>query len=84
MLIKHKDDCLSINGKQSVKLEEGIIKFENYFKQIPVPFKICIDFECNLKAINVLTQKNIKIRFLVALLIKLFVLMIDLVSQLLF
>ena len=37
----------SINGKQSVKLEERIIKFENYFKQIPVPFKIYADFECN-------------------------------------
>ena len=32
ILIKHKENCLSINGKQSVKLEEGIIKFENYFK----------------------------------------------------
>ena len=50
MLIKHKENCfLSINGKQSVKLEEGIIKFENYFKQIPVLFKIYADFECNLK-----------------------------------
>ena len=49
VLIKHKEICLSINGKQSVKLEEGIIKFENYFKQIPVPFKIYADFECNLK-----------------------------------
>ena len=29
---KHKEDCLSINGKQSVKLEEGTIEFENYFK----------------------------------------------------
>ena len=29
ILIKHKENCLSINGKQSVKLEEGIIKFEN-------------------------------------------------------
>ena len=37
MLIKHKKDCLSINGKQSVKLEKGITEFENYFKQIPVP-----------------------------------------------
>ena len=45
---RHKEDCLSINGKQSVKLEEGTIKFENYFKQIPVPFKIYADFECNL------------------------------------
>ena len=36
-----------INGKQSVKLEKGITKFENYFKQIPVSFKIYADFECN-------------------------------------
>ena len=30
-LTKHKEDCLSINGKQSVRLKEGIIEFENYF-----------------------------------------------------
>ena len=48
-MIKHKEICLSINGKQSLKLEEGIIKFENYFKQTPVLFKIYADFECNLK-----------------------------------
>ena len=47
VLTKHKEDCLSINGKQSVKLEEGTIEFENYFKQIPVSFKIYADFECN-------------------------------------
>ena len=51
VLIKHKDDCLSINGVQSVKVEEGTIEFENYFKQIPVPFRIYIDFECNLKGV---------------------------------
>ena len=51
-LIKHKEICLSINGKQSVKLEEGIIKFENYFKQIPVPFKIYADFDCNFKKVK--------------------------------
>ena len=33
MLAKHKEDCLSINGKESVKLEEGIIEFENYLKK---------------------------------------------------
>ena len=49
VLIKHKEKCSSINGKQSVKLEEGIIEFKNYFKQIPVPFEIYADFECNLK-----------------------------------
>ena len=42
-LIKHKEDYLNINGKQSVKLEEGIIEFDNYSKQIPVPFKIYSD-----------------------------------------
>ena len=38
VLIKHKENCLSINDKQSVRLEKGIIRLENYFKQIPVPF----------------------------------------------
>ena len=51
-LIKHKEICLSINGKKPVKLEKGIIKFENHFKQIPVPFKIYADFECNLKKVK--------------------------------
>ena len=87
VLIKHKENCLSINGKQSVKLEKGIIEFENYFKQIPVPFKIYADFECNLRGVESYEgsyTKNIKITFLVVLLIKLFVLMIDLLSELLF
>ena len=49
LLIKHKEDCLNINGEQSVKLEEGIIEFQNYFKQMSVPFKIYADFKCYLK-----------------------------------
>ena len=41
MLTKHKEDCLSINGMKSVKVEEeGIIEFKNYFKQMPIQFKI--------------------------------------------
>ena len=50
MFTKHKEVCLSINGVQSVRLEKGTIGFKNYFKQIPVPFKIYADFECNLKS----------------------------------
>ena len=73
---------MSINGKQSVKLEKGVFEFENYFKQIPVHFQIYADFECNLR--RVVTQKNTKIIFLVVLLTKLFVVMIDLFSKLLF
>ena len=49
IMIMHKEDCLSINGTQSVDVEKGIIKFENYSKQLPVPFKIYSDFECNLQ-----------------------------------
>ena len=86
-LIKHKEDCLNINGKQSVKLEEGIIEFDNYSKQIPVPFKIYSDFKCNVWGVESYEgsyTKNIKITFLVVLLTKLFVLIISLLSQLLF
>ena len=49
VLIKHKEDCLSISSQQSINLEKGTIEFKNYFKQLPVPFKIYADFECNLK-----------------------------------
>ena len=52
VLIKHKENCLRINDKQSVKLEERKIKSENYFKQIPVPFKIYADCEHNLKKVK--------------------------------
>ena len=53
ILIKHKEDCLSINGIQSVEVEEGTIEFKNYFKQLPVPFKIYADFECNLRDVEI-------------------------------
>ena len=49
VMIKHKEDCLSINGVQSVDVEEGIINSENYSQQLPVPFKTYADFECNLQ-----------------------------------
>ena len=87
VLAKHKEDWLKINGKQSVKLEDGTIEFENYCKQIPVSFKIYADFECNLESVESYEgsyTKNIKITFLVVLLTKLFALMIGLLSQLLF
>ena len=52
MLKNHKEVCLSINGAQSVRLEKGTIEFKNYFKQIPVPFKIYANFECNFKSVE--------------------------------
>ena len=87
-LIKHKEDRLRINGIQSINLERGTIEFKNYFKQLPLPFKIYADFECNLRDVEIYegsyTQKNIMNMFLVVLLIKLSVLTINLVNQLLF
>ena len=32
VLTKHKENCLSITDKQSVKLEKRIIEFENHFE----------------------------------------------------
>ena len=53
VLMGHKEDCLSINGAQSVKLGKWTIEFKNYLKQIPVPFKICADFESNLEGVEI-------------------------------
>ena len=47
VLTEHKENCLSINGAQSVRLEKGTTEFKNYFKQIPVSFKVYADFVCN-------------------------------------
>ena len=52
VLTEHKEVRLSINGVQSVKLEKGTIEFKNYFKQIPVPFKIYAYFASNLKSVE--------------------------------
>ena len=45
VLSEHGRDCLKINGGQRVKLEKGFIKFKNFNRQIPAPFKIYADFE---------------------------------------
>ena len=53
VLTKHKEDCLSISGLQSVRLEKGTIEFKNYFKQTSVLFKIYADFEFNLESVEI-------------------------------
>ena len=58
-MIKHKENCLIINGKQSVKLKSGSISFKIYFKQLPVVvFLIYADFECNLKGVKSSDKNN--------------------------
>ena len=87
VLTKYKEDCLSINGKPSAKVEEGTIEFEiisnNYQFHLKIMLILGVTLKV-LKAMKVLTQSNIKITFLVVLLTKLFALIIGLLSQLLY
>ena len=52
VLTEHKEVCLKITGKQTVKLRSSSIKFKNYLKQLAVPFKIYADFDCNVKRVK--------------------------------
>ena len=72
---------------QTIKKFVWALMVHSYFKKLPVSVKVIADFECNLKSVEGyegLIQKNIKITFLVVLFTNLFVLMMNLVSQLLF
>ena len=44
-LIMYKVVCLNVNGKQSVKLRNGSIKFNKHSKKLTPPLKIYTDFE---------------------------------------
>ena len=61
-MTEHKEDYLSI-GEESVKVKNGTIELENYFKQIPVPFKIYADFVCNLEEVESYEGSYTKITF---------------------
>ena len=61
VLIEYRENCLVINGKQNAKLKSGAISFKNYFKQIPVPFKIYADFEFYFKKLKVILLSLIPI-----------------------
>ena len=84
---EHEEVCLSINGAQYVRLDKGATDFKNYFKRLPVPFKVYADFESNLKSVESYEgsyskkhQDHIPCSFAT----NLFVLMINLASRLLF
>ena len=66
-MVEREETCLKINGKQTVKLKSGSIKFKNCFKQLVVSFNIYADFESFLKGVRssnkilmLHTLKNIK------------------------
>ena len=54
VLNKHRINCITINGKQAIKMPEkdnNILNFNNFHKKLPVPFAIYADFEA-------ITEKN--------------------------
>ena len=55
ILEKHIKNCLTINGKQAIKMPEkdnSILKYNNFHKQLPVPFVIYADFEAITKKVQ--------------------------------
>ena len=47
ILVNHVNNCLMINGKQAINMPkkgENILRFNNFHKQLPVPFVIYADF----------------------------------------
>ena len=55
ILATHVNNCLTINGAQAINMPkqgENILKFNNFHKQLPVPFVIYADFEAITKKVQ--------------------------------
>ena len=55
ILENHVNNCLTINGAQAINMPkqgEKILKFNNFHKQLPVPFLIYADFEAITKKVR--------------------------------
>ena len=61
VLAEHVKNCLSINGKQAIKMpKKGHVNFRNYHKQIPAPFVIYADFEAITEKVHGCLPNNEK------------------------
>ena len=55
VLTDHKENCIQVNGTQAIKMptkDDNILKFNNFHKQLPVPFVIYADFEAITEKIH--------------------------------
>ena len=55
ILVKHTNNCLIINGAKAINMPkqgDNILKFNNFHKQLPVPFVIYADFEAITKKVQ--------------------------------
>ena len=56
ILVKHTNNCLTISDAQAINMPkqgDNILKFNNFYKQLPVPFVIYADFEAITKRYKV-------------------------------
>ena len=63
VLTDHKDNCITVNGTQAVKMPDknnNILKYNNFHKQQPVPFVIYADFEAITEKISGCQPNNNK------------------------
>ena len=63
VLSDHKDNCITVNGMQAVKMPDknnNILKYNNFHKQQPVPFVIYADFEAITEKISGCQPNNNK------------------------
>ena len=63
VLSDHKDNCITVNGTQAVKMpdkDNNILKYNNFHKQQPVPFVIYADFEAITEKISGCQPNNNK------------------------
>ena len=55
VLTDHKENCIQVNGTQAIKMptkDNKTLKFNNFHKQLPVPFVIYADFEAITEKIH--------------------------------
>ena len=55
ILANHISNCLTINGNQAINMPkkgENILRFNNFHKQLPVPFVLYADFETITKKVQ--------------------------------
>ena len=63
VLTDHKENCMQVNGTQAIKMpakNDNILKFNNFHKQLAVPFVIYSDFEAITEKISGCQPNNDK------------------------
>ena len=64
ILAKHTNNCLTISGKKAIKMPktgDNILNFNNFHKQLPVPFIIYANFKAIMKKMQGCRPNNDKL-----------------------